>query len=132
MSRMELEIRKAYYKARNLFLYSDSEPNELLISLCHIFALPAAICIDFESPSMPLIIIGIIVGMFQMWAVLFNGTLRMRLIAVQVAALVSIATVENLFVSGLLNGSRIGWAIIMVFAIWNTVRVFKEKTDKGL
>lgn len=61
----------------------------------------------------------------------WNGTLRMRLIAVQIAALVALMTVENLFVEGLLNGSRIGWAIIMAFAMWNTIRVFKEKNERN-
>lgn len=124
--------KKGLAKLKDLFWYSDSEPNEVLIAMCHIFALPAALCVDFENPSVLLIGAGILAGSFQMWAVLWNGTLRMRLIAVQIAALIALSTVENLFVSGLLNGSRIGWAIIMVFAVWNTVRVFKEKMDKGL
>lgn len=124
--------KKGLNKLIDLFWYSDSEPNEVLIAFCHIFALPAALCVDFDNPSLLLIGAGILAGSFQMWAVLWNGTLRMRLYAVQIAALIAIGTVENLFASGLMNGSRVGWAIIMVFAIWNTIRVFKEKTDKGL
>ena len=124
--------KKGLAKVKDLFWYSDSEPNEVLIAFCHIFALPAALCVDFDNPSIPLILAGIAAGSFQMWAVLWNGTLRMRLYAVQIAALIAIGTVENLFVGGLLNGSRIGWAIIMLFAIWNTIRVFKEKIEKGL
>jgi len=124
--------KKGLAKVKDLFWYSDSEPNEVLIAFCHIFALPAALCVDFANPSIPLILAGIAAGTFQMWAVLWNGTLRMRLYAVQIAALIAIGTVENLFVGGLLNGSRIGWAIIMLFAIWNTIRVFKEKVEKGL
>ena len=124
--------KKGLAKVKDLFWYSDSEPNEVLIAFCHIFALPAALCVDFDNPSIPLILAGIAAGSFQMWAVLWNGTLRMRLYAVQIAALIAIGTVENLFVGGLLNGSRIGWAIIMMFAIWNTIRVYKEKLEKGL
>ena len=124
--------KRGLTKVKDLFWYSDSEPNELLIAFCHIFALPAALCVDFENPSFILISAGILAGLFQMWAVLWKGTLRMRLIAVQIATLIAIATVENLFASGLMNGSRVGWLIIMIFAIWNTIRVFKEKLDKGL
>lgn len=124
--------KRGLAKVKDLFWYSDSEPNEVLIAFCHIFALPAALCVDFDNPSVPLILAGITAGCFQMWAVLWNGTLRMRLYAVQIAALIAIGTVENLFVGGLLNGSRIGWAIIMLFAVWNTIRVFKEKLEKGL
>jgi hypothetical protein len=119
-------------KVKELFWYSDSEPNEVLIAFCHIFALPAALCVDFDNPSIPLILAGVSAGSFQMWAVLWNGTLRMRLIAVQIASLIAVATVVNLISSGLMNGSRIGWAIIGMFAVWNTVRVFKEKLDKNL
>lgn len=124
--------KKGLAKVKDLFWYSDSEPNEVLIAFCHIFALPAALCVDFDNPSIPLILGGIAAGAFQMWSVVWNGTLRMRLYAVQLAAIIAFMTVENLFVEGMLNGSRIGWAIIMFFAFWNTVRVFKEKMEKGL
>ena len=124
--------KKGLAKVKDLFWYSDSEPNEVLIAFCHIFALPAALCVDFDNPSIPLILGGVAAGIFQMWSVVWDGTLRMRLYAVQIAAVIAFMTVENLFVEGLLNGSRIGWAIIMVFAMWNTVRVFKEKMEKGL
>jgi len=123
--------KRGFAKLKDLFWYSDSEPNEVLIALCHVFALPAALCVDFDNPSILLILGGILAGSFQMWAVLWNGTLKMRLYAVQIAAVIAFMTVENLFVENLLSGSRVGWAIIMVFAIWNTVRVFKEKLDKG-
>jgi len=124
--------KKGLAKVKDLFWYSDSEPNEVLIAFCHIFALPAALCVDFDNPSIPLILGGVAAGLFQMWSVVWDGTLRMRLYAVQIAAIIAFMTVENLFVEGMLNGSRIGWAIIMVFAMWNTVRVFKEKMEKGL
>lgn len=124
--------KKGLAKVKDLFWYSDSEPNEVLIAFCHIFALPAALCVDFDNPSIPLILGGIAAGVFQMWSVVWDGTLRMRLYAVQLAAIIAFMTVENLFVEGMLNGSRIGWAIIMFFAFWNTIRVFKEKMEKGL
>ena len=55
---------KGLQKIKELFWYSDSEPNEVLIAFCHIFALPAALCIDFENPSVMLIAIGIAAGSF--------------------------------------------------------------------
>lgn len=123
--------RTGLAKLKELFWYSDSEPNEVLIAFCHVFALPAALCVDFDNPSIPLILLGIAAGSFQFWAVVWNGTLKMRLYAVQVAAVIALMTVENLFVEGLLNGSRIGWVIIMAFAMWNTARVFKEKNERN-
>jgi hypothetical protein len=120
---------KGLAKLKELFWYSDSEPNEVLIALCHIIALPAALCVDFDNPSLPLIAGGILAGSFQLWAVVWNGTLKMRLLAVQIAALIALVTIENLWVENLLSGSRVGWVIIGLFAIWNTIRVFKEKIN---
>jgi len=120
---------KGLAKVKELFWYSDSEPNEVLIALCHIIALPAALCVDFDNPSAILISGGILAGTFQMWAVVWNGTLKMRLLAVQIAALIAVMTVVNLQMGGLLSGSRVGWIIIGLFAIWNTIRVFKEKIE---
>ncbi len=120
---------KGLAKLKELFWYSDSEPNEVLIALCHIIALPAALCVDFDNPSLFLIGSGILAGSFQLWAVVWNGTLKMRLLAVQIAALIALVTIENLWVENLLSGSRVGWVIIGLFAIWNTIRVFKEKIN---
>ena len=124
--------KRGLSKLKDLFWYSDSEPNEVLIAFCHIFALPATIIVEFHTPN-PLLCIGAIsAGLFQMWAVLWDGSLKMRLIAVQIASLIAVMTIVNLFTMGLMSGSRVGWVIIGIFAGWNTVRVFKEKLDKGL
>lgn len=120
---------KGLAKVKELFWYSDSEPNEVLIAFCHLVALPAALCVDFHNPSFLLIAGAIFTGAFQLYAVLWDGTLKMRLIAVQLATVVAIMTVINLFMGELLKGSNLGWAIILLFAIWNTVRVFKEKLE---
>ena len=90
---------KGLAKVKELFWYSDSEPNEVLIALCHIIALPAALCVDFDNPSVLLIAGGIAAGAFQMWAVVWNGTLKMRLLAVQIAALVALMTIEHVDMS---------------------------------
>jgi len=113
-----------------LFWYSDSEPNEILIAFCHIIALPASLFVEYDNPSTALIIGAIAAGAFQMWAVLFNGTLQMRLIAVQIATLIAVMTIVNLCMNGLMTGSRTGWIVIGIFAIWNTIRVFKEKIER--
>jgi len=123
---------QGFAKLKSLFWYSDSEPNEILISFCHLIALPASIIAEHNNPSYLLVLGAILAGSFQMWAVLWDGTLRMRLIAVQIATLIAISTIINLCMEGLMVGSRLGWIVIGIFAIWNTVRVFKEKLDKGL
>ena len=53
-------MKRGWAKLKDLFWYSDSEPNEVLIAFCHIFALPAALCVDFENPSALLITTGIL------------------------------------------------------------------------
>lgn len=124
-------MKKAIEKAKSLFWYSDSEPNEILIAFCHIIALPASLFVEYDTPSAALIIGAIGAGAFQMWAVLFNGTLKMRLIAVQIATLIAVMTIVNLCMNSLMTGSRTGWIVIGIFAIWNTIRVFKEKIERG-
>ena len=121
---------RGWEKVKDLFWYSDSEPNEVLIAFCHVIVLPLAIMVEFDNPSMLAIVSGMMAGTFQLWAVVWNGTLKYRLIAVQLASLIAIMTIINLCMEGLMEGSRIGWCIIGMFAIWNTIRVFKEKIEK--
>ena len=123
-------MKKGLQKAKEIFWYSDSEPNEILIAFCHIIALPASLLVEFDKPSILLILGSLGAGSFQLWAVLYCGTLRMRLIAVQIATVIAIMTILNLSMAGLMSGSRTGWIIIGGFAVWNTIRVFNEKLIK--
>ena len=121
---------KGIKRFKEIFWFSDSEPNEVLIAFCHILCLPAALISEFDTPSVLFILGAIGAGSFQLWSVLWNGTLKMRLLAVQIAALIAVMTVINLSVEGLMIGSRTGWIIIMLFAFWNAIRVFNEKLQK--
>lgn len=123
-------MNKAIKRFKELFWYSDSEPNEVLIAFCHLVALPAALIVEFPQKPFLLCIGAVGAGAFQMWAVLFKGCLKYRLIAVQIATIVAVITCINLYMESLLNGSRVGWVIIMLFAMWNTIRVFKEKIER--
>jgi hypothetical protein len=123
--------KRGLAKVKELFWYSDSEPNEVLIAFCHLICLPLALVVEFDNPSIWLVLGGMGAGAFQLWAVVWKGCLRYRLIAVQIATLVAIMTVENLYMENLLVGSRTGWVIILAFAAWNTIRVFKEKIDRN-
>ncbi len=122
--------RKGLKRIKDIFWYSDSEPNEVLIGMCHLVILPLAIYTDFDIPNPFLALLGVIAGGYQLYASLWCGCLNKRLFAVQFAVLVGIGTVVNLFKQGLLNGSRAGWCIILVFALWNMIRVFQEKLYK--
>lgn len=121
---------KGWEKVKDLFWYSDSEPNEVLISMCHLVCLPIAICAESKDPSILLMVLSACAGGFQLWAVVWKGCLKYRLLAVQIATLVAIAAIINLCMAGLMTGSRTVWIIIGVFAIWNTIRVFNEKIKK--
>ena len=123
--------KRGLAKVKELFWYSDSEPNEVLIAFCHLICLPLALVVEFDNPSAWLVLGGMGAGAFQLWAVVWKGCLKYRLIAVQIATLVAIMTVENLYMEDLLVGSRTGWVIILAFAAWNTIRVFKEKIDRN-
>lgn len=126
---MKLKI-KGLARFKELFWYSDSEPNEVLIGIIHMFALPASIMVEYENPVPWLCLVAIGAGAFQLYAVLWDGRLTLRFLAVRIATLVAIATILNLFTHNLMNGSRVGWLIIGVFAFWNSIRVFKEKLDR--
>ena len=119
-----------FKRARNIFLYSDSEPNEVMIALCHLICLPLTILADFETKNYMLMLLGFISGLYQLWAVLKKDCIKYRLIAVQVATAIAISTVLNLINQGLFYGSKTGWGIILLFAVWNTIRVFLEKIKR--
>lgn len=123
-------MKRGFSKLKDIFWYSDSEPNEVLIAFCHIIALPASLLVEFDNPSILFILGSLGAGIFQLWAVLWCGQLKMRLLAVQIATLIAIITIINLSVAGLMSGSRLGWIIIGGFAVWNTIRVFTEKIAK--
>jgi hypothetical protein len=114
---------------KEIFLYSDSEPNEVLIGMLHAIILPFAM-IEIGSPLLLFQLLVSVVGFFQLYAVLYNGTLRMRKWAVQAACLVSIATVVNYVMAGMMQGSHFGWLLILVFAIWNLIRVTREELTR--
>jgi len=122
--------KRGWAKVVNLFWYSDSDLNEVLIAFFHVFVLPLTLVEEFHNPSVFLIFGGIGAGSFQLWSVVWNGSLKYRLIAVQIATLIAMMTVINLFMANLLYGSRLGWVIILLFATWNTIRVFKEKLER--
>lgn len=123
-------MKKGFKKFKEIFLYSDSEPNEVLIGLLHAIILPFAM-LEIGKPSIVLQVMASLVGFFQLYAVLWNGTLKIRKWAVQAATLVAIATVVNYAWAGMLQGSHFGWLLILVFAIWNLIRVTREEISQN-
>lgn len=121
---------KGYKRMKDIFWFSDSEPNELLIGFCHLIILPLAIITDFEVKNFLLIIGSIISGAYQIHSAAWCGCLKRRLLAVQIAVLISIVTCINLYSQDILKGSHTGWVLILAFAIWNMIRVFVEKLKK--
>jgi hypothetical protein len=123
---------KGLSKLKNLFWYSDSEPSEITISVFNLIALPCLIIREFEEPSAILIMLSLMCGVFQIWAVLWSDSLNYRLIAVQTASLLSVAVLVNLYMDNCLGSSNVTWFIVCVLTFWNTIRVFNEKIEKGL
>ena len=70
-----------FKRFKQIFLYSDSEPNEVLIGLLHAFILPIAM-LEMGDPSLIFQILASGVGFFQLYSVLYNGNLKIRKIAV--------------------------------------------------
>ena len=122
-------MNKGLKRFKEIFLYSDSEPNEVLIGMLHAIILPFAM-IEIGAPLLLFQSLVSFVGFFQLYAVLYNGTLKIRKWAVQAACLVSIATVVNYTMVGMMYGSHFGWLLILIFAIWNLIRVTREELSK--
>jgi len=120
---------KGLNRFKEIFLYSDSEPNEVLIGLLHAFILPFAM-LEMGHPILVFQIGASFVGFFQLYAVLYNGKLKMRKIAVQLACLVAIATVINYCMAGIMQGSHFGGLLILIFTVWNLVRVTREELTR--
>lgn len=116
-------------RAKEIMMYSDSEPNEVLIGVLHMLILPFAM-FEIGKPWMLLQISAHLVGAFQIYCVLFDGSIKMRQIAVQLAVVVSIMTVVNYTFAGMMQGSHLGWLLICVFAIWNLIRVTRENLHR--
>ena len=123
---------KGLNKLKNLFWYSDSEPSEITIAVFNLIALPCLIVREFEEPSAVLIMLSLMCGVFQIWAVLWGDSLNYRLISVQAASLLSVAVLVNLYMDGCLGSSNVTWLVVCVLTFWNTIRVFNEKIEKGL
>lgn len=117
--------KKGLARAKQIMLYSDSEPNEILIGVLHMAILPFAM-FEIGTPWILLQLSAHLVGGFQLYCVLYDGRLKMRQVAVKLAVLVSIMTVVNYTMAGMMRGSHLGWLLICVFAIWNLVRVVRE------
>lgn len=125
-------MKKGLSRFKNLFWYSDSEPSEITIAICNLFALPAAIIGELDSPSAILIMVSLMCGAYQLWAVLWSCCIKHRLLAVQIASLLSVAVLINLYTGGIIFGSSTVWVVMAGLAFWNTARVFNEKIEKGL
>ena len=114
-----------WLRFKQIFLFSDSEPNEVLIGLLHAIILPFAM-FEMGDPSLLFQVLASATGWFQLYSVLYNGKLKIRKIAVQLATLVAIATCINYYMMDMLKGSHFGWLLILIFAIWNLIRVTRE------
>jgi len=114
-----------WLRFKQIFLFSDSEPNEVLIGLLHAIILPFAM-FEMGDPSLLFQVLASATGWFQLYSVLYNGKLKIRKIAVQLATLVAIATCINYYMMDMLKGSHFGWLLILIFAVWNLIRVTRE------
>ena len=89
---------------------------------------------EFSNPNIIFIIGGVLIGLFQLWSVLYNvvtkNCLSYRLLATKLSSILAVIVVVNLYIEGVMRGTNIEWIIIMLFAFWNTIRLFKEKIER--
>ena len=106
--------------------YTDSESNELMIGVLHMGILPFAM-FELGEPWALLQVAAHLAGGFQVYCALWDGRLFMRKLAVQIASVISIATVLNYGMADMLHGSHLGWLLICGMSIWNLYRVTHEE-----
>ena len=123
---MPLRDKKGLERAKAIMKYTDSESNELMIGVLHMCILPFAM-FELGKPWALLQIAAHLAGAFQVYCALWDGRLFMRKIAVQIASVISIATVANYTTAGMMKGSHLGWLLICAMSIWNLYRVSNEE-----
>jgi hypothetical protein len=123
---MPLRDKKGLARAKAIMKYTDSESNELMIGVLHMSILPFAM-FELGKPWVLLQIAAHLAGGFQVYCALWDGRLFMRKLAVQIASIISIATVANYTTAGMMQGSHLGWILICGMSIWNLYRVSHEE-----
>ena len=123
---MPLRDKKGIERAKAIMKYTDSESNELMIGVLHMAILPFAM-FELGKPWMILQIAAHLAGAFQVYCALWDGRLKMRKLAVQIASVISIATVANYTTAGMMQGSHLGWLLICAMSVWNLYRVTNEE-----
>ena len=123
---MPLRDKTGLERAKAIMKYTDSESNELMIGVLHMCILPFAMLEIGEAWAL-LQIAAHLAGAFQIYCALWDGRLHMRKLAVQIASIISIATVMNYGMAGMLHGSHLGWILICAMSIWNLYRVTNEE-----
>lgn len=123
---MPLRDKHGIARAKAIMQYCDSESNELMIGVLHMCILPFAM-FELGKPWAVLQIAAHLAGAFQIYCALWDGRLSMRKLAVQIASVISIATVANYTTAGMMHGSHLGWLLICAMSIWNLYRVTNEQ-----
>ena len=122
-------MTKTLQKAREILLYSDSHCLELMFGMLHAFILPLAM-FELGEPWVLLQIGAVFAGLFQLHSLLVRGCIHSRKKAVQMACIVSVATVMNFTLAGMMKGSHLGWALVLVMNLWNLVRLTRESLHR--
>lgn len=125
----DLTTQRGWARAKAIMRYTDSESNELMIGVLHMCILPVAM-FELGEPWALLQIAAHLAGAFQVFCALWDGRLFMRKLAVQIASVISIATVVNYTLAGMMQGSHLGWLLICGMSIWNLYRVTNEEIKK--
>ena len=123
---MPLRDKKGFERAKAIMKYTDSESNELMIGVLHMMILPFAM-FELGKPWVFLQVAAHCAGAFQVYCALWDGRLFMRKLAVQIASIISIATVANYTTAGIMQGSHLGWILICAMSVWNLYRVSNEE-----
>ena len=118
-------LKRKYKHLKEVWLFSDGQPTEIILATINIFLTPIALCLEVECVGV--FIVGLIVsGLYQLWCVA-SDCLKCRLRGAFFTFSAYFGTLIMYLGSiGLPTPSHWGWFILVFASFFSLVRIKKE------
>lgn len=119
-------IRIRYARLRQIWLYSDSQPTEIVLAICNIFLAPIAI-LNEVGPLYAYTSLVIISGIYQILCVASDDlTCRVRA-SLLTFGIYCASTIMYITHIGLPTPTHYGWIVFIIASFGSMGRVTREK-----
>ena len=120
------DILNRFKKLKNVWLYSDSQPTEILLAVVNIFSTPIASYIEL-GPVLLVQIFMVLTGIYQLWCV-SNGDLKCRLRASLFTFGMYFATLlMYIGMIGIPTPTHMGWFVLFIASLSSLLRIKSEE-----